>query len=68
MHVDETRADHQPRGVDRFSGLLVASADGSHSAVAHQHVVDPVDALRGINHPATANEKCAHQWLRWVVG
>jgi hypothetical protein len=65
VHVDQPRRDDQPAGVDRLvdpaDRLGAGAADGDHLAVADEHVVDPVDPLRRIDHPAAADHEARHQ-------
>lgn len=65
VHVDQAGGDDEPGGVDRLVGpadrLGAVISDRDDQPVADEQVVDPVDALRGIDHATATNQKRAHQ-------
>jgi hypothetical protein len=65
VHVDQAGGHDQTGRVDRLVGPAERLAAGvphrDDQAVADEDVVHPVDALRGVDHPAAADEKRGHQ-------
>ena len=62
MHVDETRRDDRAGAIDDLGfGGVDTSARAGHLAVREQEIAHAVEALRGIEQPAAAQDDGAHQ-------